>query len=97
MRRGPLHTHGWVERPPGRTIVALQTCRQLEGRLVAVYWDDPELVFASAVGTKLDRRNVPRWWHELTYRGRGGPGDGSLRRATPRLRWTEVAVTVATT
>jgi integrase len=40
--------------------------RQLEERLAAPYWDDPGLVFASTVGTKLDRRNVLRWWHDLT-------------------------------
>jgi integrase len=42
--------------------------RQLDERSAAGHWEDPELVFASTVGTKLDRRNVLRWWHDLTVR-----------------------------
>jgi integrase len=40
--------------------------RQIAERLVSVYWADPEWVFASTTGTKLDPRNVLRWWHALT-------------------------------
>jgi integrase len=42
--------------------------RQRAEREAADYWDDPKLVFTSSIGTKLDRRNVLRWWHELTVR-----------------------------
>jgi integrase len=42
--------------------------RQREERIASDVWGDPALVFASTVGTKLDRRNVLRWWHELTIR-----------------------------
>jgi integrase len=42
--------------------------RQRVEREVADYWDDPRLVFTSSIGTKLDRRNVLRWWHDLTVR-----------------------------
>jgi integrase len=40
--------------------------RQREERMAADVWGDPNLVFASTVGTRLDRRNVLRWWHNLT-------------------------------
>ena len=42
--------------------------RQREERMAADYWDDPGLVFTTSIGTKLDRRNVLRWWHDLTVR-----------------------------
>jgi integrase len=46
--------------------------RQREERMAADYWDDPALVFTSSIGTKLDRRNVLRWWHDLTVRAKVG-------------------------
>jgi integrase len=42
--------------------------RQRAERKAADYWDDPRLVFTSSIGSKLDRRNVLRWWHNLTVR-----------------------------
>jgi integrase len=42
--------------------------RQLAERLAARVWIDPEVVFASTVGTPIEARNVLRWWHELTTR-----------------------------
>jgi integrase len=53
---------------PSFVIASLRRHRakQLEERIGAAAWAGPDLVFASTVGTKLDRRNVLRWWHELT-------------------------------
>lgn len=47
---------------PGAVVDALraQRVRQLEERLAAKAWADPELVFASPIGTPLDPRNVTR-------------------------------------
>jgi integrase len=42
--------------------------RQLRERLAARVWHDPEVVFASTVGTPLEPRNVTRWWHALTIK-----------------------------
>jgi integrase len=58
-----------VALPPFATA-ALRThrARQSAEQLAARYWADPTLVFATTVGTVLDRRNVLRWWHELTIR-----------------------------
>jgi integrase len=42
--------------------------RQREERMAAPVWGDPDLVFATTVGTRIDRRNVLRWWHDLTIR-----------------------------
>ena len=55
---------------PTFVVTALRShrARQLAERLKAVYWDDPGLVFASSAGTRLDKRNVLRWWHGLTIR-----------------------------
>jgi integrase len=40
--------------------------RQLEERVASLVWQEPELVFTTTIGTELDRRNVLRWWHDLT-------------------------------
>ena len=55
---------------PNFVVAALRAhrVRQLEERLAAVVWQDPALVFASTTGTRLDPRNVLRWWHDLTIR-----------------------------
>jgi integrase len=42
--------------------------RQLRERAAARVWIDPEVVFASTVGTPLEPRNVTRWWHALTIK-----------------------------
>ncbi len=34
--------------------------------MAAWRWDNPGLVFATTVGTRYDRRNILRWWHQLT-------------------------------
>lgn len=46
--------------------------RQLEERVASQVWVDPELVFTTTIGTMLDRRNVLRWWHDLTTRAEVG-------------------------
>jgi integrase len=53
---------------PSRAVAALKAHerRQKAERLAASHWDDPELVFATSIGTELDRRNLLRWWHDLT-------------------------------
>ena len=48
------------------TALRAHRARQLAERLAADYWPDPDLVFASTVGTGFDKRNVLRWWHALT-------------------------------
>jgi integrase len=55
---------------PKFVVVALRAhrIRQLEERLAVPIWEDPNLVFASMMGTRLDPRNVLRWWHDLTIR-----------------------------
>jgi integrase len=55
---------------PKFVVVALRAhrIRQLEERLAVPIWEDPNLVFASMTGTRLDPRNVLRWWHDLTIR-----------------------------
>lgn len=35
-------------------------------RTAALYWHDPDIVFASPRGTLIDPRNATRWWHNLT-------------------------------
>jgi integrase len=40
--------------------------RQLEERLAAPMWGDPDLVFTTTIGTRIHRRNALRWWHQLT-------------------------------
>jgi len=47
-------------------VLRAHKARQAKERMTAAYWDDPGWVFASTVGTRLDRRNVLRWWHNLT-------------------------------
>lgn len=42
--------------------------KQRKERMAAAHWDDPEVVFASSIGTPLEPRNVLRWWHDLTTR-----------------------------
>jgi integrase len=42
--------------------------RQREERIASDVWGDPSLVFTTTVGTRIDRRNALRWWHELTIR-----------------------------
>jgi integrase len=56
--------------------------RQLEERLAAPLWGDPELVFTTTIGTRIHRRNVLRWWHSLTIRA------GVGRRRFPASRHT---------
>jgi integrase len=55
---------------PRFVVSALKTdrTRQREERMASRAWIDPELVFTTTVGTQLDRRNVLRWWHDLTVR-----------------------------
>ncbi|MGA9867760.1 MAG: hypothetical protein WBQ75_15135, partial [Acetobacteraceae bacterium] len=38
---------------------------QIEERLASDVWADPDLVFASTVGTGLDRWRVRDWWNGL--------------------------------
>lgn len=60
---------------PGFVVTALRAhrVRQLEERLAAPVWQDPGVVFASTVGSRLDARNALRWWHEVTIRAGIGP------------------------
>jgi integrase len=55
---------------PAFVVEALRAhkSRQRVERLASDVWGDPQLVFASTVGTILERRNVLRWWHDLTIR-----------------------------
>jgi integrase len=55
---------------PDLVVAALKTHRrrQRDERMASEVWGDPNLVFATTVGTQLDRRNVLRWWHGLTTR-----------------------------
>jgi integrase len=55
---------------PDFVVAALRDHRQRQRaeRIAADVWADPGLVFASTVGTRLDARNVLRWWHALTTR-----------------------------
>ena len=55
------------------TALKAHRVRQLEERLAAPIWEDPTLVFATSTGTRLDPRNVLRWWHDLTTRAGVGP------------------------
>jgi integrase len=53
--------------------IATDALRAHRGRLAAEQlaasdWDDHGLVFPSTRGTRMDRRRVLRWWHELTVR-----------------------------
>lgn len=41
---------------------------QRKERIAAAHWEDPDVVFASTIGTPLEPRNVLRWWHDLTTR-----------------------------
>jgi hypothetical protein len=60
------------------------------------------LVFASSIRTRLDRRNVLRWWHDLTVRADGGGRRFHASRhtaATPMLNKgvpLEVSATLGT-
>ena len=50
---------------PALLVEALRSHRagQAAERLEAPEWPRPDLVFASDVGTVIDRRNCLRWWH----------------------------------
>jgi integrase len=50
------------------SLTAMRDHRKAQAveRLAAAHWHDPDIVFASPVGTYLDPRNVTRWWHDLT-------------------------------
>ena len=41
-------------------------------RMASRVWIDPDVVFASTVGTPLESRNVTRWWHALRFGPRVG-------------------------
>jgi hypothetical protein len=67
-------------RAGGCPIAPRASCRQSGGRLLAgVLWHDHDLVFASAVGTPLDRHNVLREFRKIT-RAAGLGTDASLPR-----------------
>ena len=54
--------------------------RQNVERMAAPVWADPELVFASTVGTVLNRSNLLRWWYSGFAKRRGsdvGASDAS--------------------
>jgi hypothetical protein len=55
---------------PAFVVSALRSHRrrQAEARVAAFEWDDTGLVFPSTIGTRIDRRNILRWWHDLTIR-----------------------------
>ena len=57
-------------------------------RTAADYWDDPGLVFTSSIGTRLDRRNVLRWWHDLTVRSGVGRRRLQASRHTAKSKRT---------
>lgn len=40
-------------------------------RMAATFWEEPDLMFATSVGTVIHRRNLLRWWHDLTDRRAG--------------------------
>ena len=67
---------------PGFVVTALRAhaSRQLEERVYADVWGNPDLVFTTTVGTVIDRRNILRWWHKLTIRA----GVGRRRFHTTR-------------
>jgi integrase len=60
----------------GRRTIALPTFavtalkahrrRQREERLAALMWGDPGLVFTTAFGEQIPRRDALRWWHKMT-------------------------------
>lgn len=76
---------------PGFAAEALRQHRrrQREERMAAPVWVDPELVFASEVGTPIDGRNALRWWHALTIRALGDgatvAGKGTCRHCAKPL------------
>jgi integrase len=53
---------------PALVVDALRghLARQREERMRADTWRDPGLIFATSVGSRIDRRNCLRWWHRLT-------------------------------
>lgn len=55
---------------PALAVASLRTHkhRQNVERMAASAWAEPELVFASTVGTTLNRSNLLRWWYELTIK-----------------------------
>ncbi len=55
---------------PAFVVAALKAhrARQSAERLAAPYWEDHGLVFPSSIGTRIDARNLLRWWHEVTIR-----------------------------
>ena len=56
---------------PGLAEEALRRHRAAQAveRMAATYWHDPGLVFTTSIGTRIHRRNVLRWWHQLTEAG----------------------------
>ena len=58
-----------VPMPPS-VVEALRRHRanQAADRLASSYWQDPDLVFTTKIGTRIDKRGITRWWHELTIR-----------------------------
>ncbi|HZW73504.1 MAG TPA: tyrosine-type recombinase/integrase, partial [Caldimonas sp.] len=69
VRRVPL---------PARALDALRLhheAQTLERALAPVWHDQADLVFATKLGTRIDRRNCLRWWHRVTE----GAGVGRRR------------------
>lgn len=67
------------------TALKRHQAMQRQERMAATHWDDPDVVFASTIGTPLEPRNVLRWWHDLTTRA-GLAAGGSTLPDTPLLR-----------
>jgi integrase len=55
---------------PGSVAEALRRHRAAQRleRAAARYWQDPGLVFASPIGTRITKRGITGWWHNLTER-----------------------------
>jgi integrase len=47
------------------TLLREHRARQIHERLAARTWEDPDLCFATTIGTRIHRRNALRWWHDL--------------------------------
>ncbi len=73
-------------------ILKVHRLDQRKARMAAKVWVDPDLVFATSVGTALEPRNVSRAWDALRVRA-GVPGIRvhDLRHAAATLAFAEGA------
>jgi integrase len=76
---------------PARTVAALRQHRtaQLAERAAALIWDDPDVVFATTIGTAHTGRKLLDWWQDHTEAAGLGRLTFHATRHTAATLWRE--------